>query len=258
MADGEGKGRAEQVSAATLCSSGLVALPQQVSQGPVEGFEICKFAARIGRLQKTVVLAARLIGEQLRRGGFRLGAWFYTFTYREGVEWSPRHISEFRKNFKRWCERRGIFCAMVWVLEFTLRGRPHYHALVFLPLGFVPPKPDKQGWWKHGMTQRQQAKKPIAYMCKYASKCCPDMAMAAPKGARLHGVSGLDAEGARQVRVRKSPQGAREALGLDADIRKALGGYLDRATGTFWPSPWRVFFDGAGRLFCIKVENVNS
>ncbi|MFS8387721.1 replication initiation protein, partial [Xanthomonas campestris pv. campestris] len=45
---------------------------------------------------------------------------------------------------------------------------------------------------------------------------------------------------------------AREALGGEADIRKAKGGWFDRLTGEFWPSPWKVTFI-FGRTFAWKV-----
>ena len=32
------------------------------------------------------------------------------------------------------------------------------------------PKADKQGWWRHGMTNTVPARSPVGYLCKYTSK----------------------------------------------------------------------------------------
>ena len=65
---------------------------------------------------------------------------------------------------------KGIFIHYVWVLELTKRGRPHYHVLFWLPRGISMPKADKQGWWRHGMTNTVPARSPVGYLCKYTSK----------------------------------------------------------------------------------------
>lgn len=140
----------------------------------------------------------------------------------------------------------------MWALELTKRLRPHYHLLVWLPKGVTLPKPDKRGWWPHGMTRIEWARNAVGYLAKYASKFNPETAFALPKGMRTHGVGGLNDESARELRWWRSPTAAREALGALADIRKVLGGYADKRTGLFWPSPWRVFVDNLGRVFVYQ------
>ncbi|MBB3344518.1 hypothetical protein [Luteimonas sp. RC10] len=105
------------------------------------------------------------------------------------------------------------------------------------------------------MTKIERARNAVGYLAKYASKFCGAMAEAFPKGFRTHGVGGLNDESKRELRWWKSPQDARDALGVDADIRKVPGGYADKRTGEFWPSPWRVYFD-KGRVIAWKLEAI--
>jgi hypothetical protein len=139
-----------------------------------------------------------------------------------------------------------------WVLELTQRLRPHYHVLFWLPRGIKLPKPDDAGWWTHGSTRIEWARHAVGYIVKYASKFCAEMAMHLPRGYRTHAVGGLNEESKRELRWWKSPLDAREALGLFADIRKIVGGYADKHTGLFWPSPWRVLVQPDGRLIAWK------
>lgn len=141
----------------------------------------------------------------------------------------------------------------LWVGELTKRLRPHYHILIWIPRGMFIPKADSCGWWPHGMTRIERARNAVGYLAKYASKFTGAMAEAFPKGFRTHGLGGLSDESRRELRWWKSPLAAREALGADADIRKVRGGYTDKRTGDFWPSPWRVFCD-RGRIIAWKLE----
>lgn len=113
-----------------------------------------------------------------------------TLTYRPDVVWNRRHITNTIKCYREWARRRGIKLAYVWVLELTQRGVPHYHVLIWLPRGYTPPLPDKQGWWKHGHTQAAWARSPVGYIAKYASKGTNGQLL--PKGARVWGYGGLD------------------------------------------------------------------
>lgn len=137
-------------------------------------------------------------------------------------------------------------------MELTKRLRPHYHLLFWLPRGIKLPKPDESGWWKHGSTRIEWAKHAVGYMAKYASKFVPEAAVHLPRGFRTHAVGGLNEESRREMRWWKSPLEAREHLGESADIRKVLGGYADKLTGLFWPSPWRVLIQPDGRLIAWR------
>ena len=93
-----------------------------------------------------------------------------TLTYRDDVDWSPRQVSNYLKCVREWARRKAIFLHYVWVLELTKRGRPHYHVLFWLPRGISMPKADKQGWWRHGMTNTVPARSPVGYLCKYIKR----------------------------------------------------------------------------------------
>lgn len=215
---------------------------------------------RAARLKKSVITGARLHDQEARKGSAR-GAWYMlTATYREGSNSSPRDVSNLvrglRRHFHRVARRKGpgrpVF-RYLWVGELTKRLRPHYHLLIWIPKGVYLPFADRRGWWPHGSTKMEKARNAVGYLAKYASKFTGAMAEAFPKGFRTHGIGGLGDESRRELRWWKAPEAAREALGPDADIRKTFGGYTDKRTGEFWPSPWRVFFD-RGRVIAWKLE----
>lgn len=218
---------------------------------------------RAARLRKSIITGARLHDEEARQGSAR-GAWYMlTATYAEGSDFSPRDVSELvkriRGHFNRFARRKGVGGARfryLWVGELTKRLRPHYHLLIWIPRGFFIPMADRRGWWPHGMTRMERARNAVGYLAKYASKFTAACVDAFPKGFRTHAVGGLSDEARRELRWWKAPLDAREALGPDADIRKVFGGYADRRTGDFWPSPWRVCFD-RGRVIAWKMEPIS-
>ena len=186
-----------------------------------------------------------------------------TTTYREGSNSSPRDVSDMVRSVRRYfCRAVGLRYRSyrprfryLWVGELTKRLRPHYHLLLWIPRGIYLPKADKAGWWPHGSTKIEKARNAVGYLAKYASKFTTAMAEAFPKGFRTHAVGGLDDESKRELRWWKAPKDARDVLGPDADIRKVQGGYADKLTGSFWPSPWRCFFD-QGRVIAWKLEQI--
>jgi hypothetical protein len=215
------------------------------------------------RLKKSIITGARLHDQEATKGSMR-GAWYMlTATYREGSDPSPRDVSDLVRAIRRYFNRvaglkyrshRPRF-RYLWVGELTKRLRPHYHLLIWIPRGIFIPKVDSRGWWSHGMTKIEKARNAVGYLAKYASKFTGAMAEAFPKGFRTHGVGGLGDESKRELRWWKAPKDARDALGPDADIRKVPGGYADKRTGDFWPSPWRVYFD-KGRTIAWKLEPI--
>lgn len=215
------------------------------------------------RLKKSIITGARLHDQEAQKGSTR-GAWYMlTTTYGKAGDRSPRDISELLKRIRGFFDRavriryrghRPRF-RYLWVGELTRAGVPHYHVLIWIPKGIFIPKADKRGWWPHGHTQIQKARNAVGYLAKYASKWSGDMAAAFPKGFRTHGVGGLNDESKRELRWWKAPTDAREALGTLADIRKALGGYVDKLTGDYWPSPWKVMFKN-GQTIAWKLERI--
>lgn len=216
--------------------------------------EIDRHKSRAVRMRKSILTGARLLVEEGQRGGFR-GRWaMLTATYRNEGAWEPKHVSVLRQRVFEWLKRRGVKARFVWCLELTRKLVPHYHFLIWLPRGLTIPKPDKQGWWPWGMTRVEWARRAVGYVAKYASKATPEAFAAMPKGARTHGVGGLTGEGARQLRWWKAPTFSRDALGPDADIRKVVGGYVDKCCGLFLRSPWHVVIGDRGRVFAWRDD----
>lgn len=242
---------------------GLVPYKTSGQDAPKTGrvsIEIDPLLARAQRLKKSVITSARLHNDEAKATGFR-GAWYMlTLTYRDGCNSGPRDISDLlramRGHFNVTRSRAKRFAGQVfrylWVGELTQRGIPHYHILIWIPQGMYFGKIDKRGWWPHGCTNMKKARNAVGYLAKYASKFTSLVAGQFPKGFRTHGCGGLNQESKRELRYWKAPVSAREILGVAADIRKALGGWFDKLTGEFWPSPWRVTIFG-GRIIAWKV-----
>ncbi|CAI8803215.1 protein of unknown function [Methylococcus capsulatus] len=202
---------------------------------------------RLNRMKRGVMTAARLHQEEAEQGGFRISAWFVTLTYRDEVEWEPGHVSECLKRVRQWCERRGVRFRYVWVSEVQEERRAwygghclHYHLMVFLPKRLALPKFDKQGWWKHGMTQTARLKaRGVAYIAKYASK---GGKAEFPKRVRIHGCGGL-LHAARNERTWwLCPAYVREhypSPGLKPR-RCPGGGWVSKLTGEWIPSQFRI------------------
>lgn len=239
---------------------GLV--PSSTSDTRLFSVELDRNKIRAQRLKKSVITGARLHDQEAQKGSAR-GAWYMlTTTYATGRSASARDISELLKRVRGYFGRvtrsvrfRSARFRYLWVLELTKSLRPHYHVLLWIPRGVFIPHVDRAGWWPHGLTKFEKARNAVGYLAKYASKFVGEAAEALPKGFRTHAVGGLSDESKRELRWWKSPQEAREFLGPLADVRKALGGYVDKLTGEFWPSPWRVFSLN-GRTFAWRIENV--
>lgn len=234
---------------APQASAGLVSLKTSDTLDP-HTVEIDQEKARLARLRRSVLSAAHLFQQQW--SGFRRpGIAMLTLTYRDVNAFEPRHISELLKRIRQWLQRRKKRFMYVWVAELQQRGALHYHVLIWLPRGLTLPKPDKQGWWSHGSTRIEWARKPVGYLCKYVSKF--DVEGGLPKGARLHGAGGFS----------KASQSIRQWLNLPTWLKSFAGvgsrfvrikgvGLVDRDSGVCMPSPWRVSCR-AGRVFAQKI-----
>lgn len=210
-------------------------------------------ARRLGKMKCNVITSARLHVEEARKGGFR-GKWaMVTLTYRESERWVAKQVTEFLKCVRAYANRAGFQCRYTWVLELTQRGRPHYHVLIWLPKGRTLPKPDKQGWWKYGLTRIEWARNAVGYLAKYASKGFDDMRQI-PFGARLSGFGGLNKQSRIELRWWKLPGWLRKTWDEICDVTrpKKGGGYVRRDTGEFLASPWAVYWHG-GTLVLGKV-----
>jgi hypothetical protein len=151
------------------------------------------YKSRLRKVARGIMEAANLVQDELQHGGIRYRAAFCRLSYRPGEVFAPRQISDALKLVRKWCERKGHWCRIVWRFEFGEQsGRPHYHVLVWLPKGVTMPKWDNQGWWPHGFTNMQWARSPVGYIAKYASKATVSLWDGfSTKGARWWGCGGL-------------------------------------------------------------------
>lgn len=209
---------------------------------------------RLRKMKQNVITSARLHEEEARQGSMR-GRWaMLTLTYRDDERWVARQVSDLLMSIRKYCDRNCFRFRFVWVLELTQRGRPHYHLLVWLPKGRTLPKPDKQGWWKQGLTRIEWARNAIGYMAKYASKGDDYSLATLPKGARLSGNGGLSKQSRTELRWWKLPQWVREVFSEICDVGREQGGYRNRSTGDFLASRYRVVFIGGALLLCEVIS----
>ena len=220
---------------------------------------------RAARCKQRTITRARLLDEGVQRGGFR-GRWLMvTFTYRDDVKWEARHAAEFWHRARQWFRRQKVELRYTWTMELTGRGRPHYHALVWIPRHLMLPQPDRRGWWSCGMTRTEVARNAVGYLAKYASKavagnpCDGDgNEMRFPRGARISGGSQLRGEARTEWRFWTAPKWARDRISPDGqvtDVRRVPGGYLEVATGEIHRPPWRFLglsADGKQLLFAPR------
>lgn len=214
--------------------------------------ELDPHLTRLRRMSRSVLTACRMHEFELRHQRYK--PLMLTLTYREVGAWSPRHISELLQRARVWLHRRGFPLRYVWVGELQQRGALHYHVVIWLPRGLTLPKPDKQGWWPHGSTRIEWARKPAGYLAKYASKLDSKVGLGFPRGARLHGRGGLEAFGRAVAQWFNLPQWAREVTDLAGRAMRVKGiGLVDRQSGVCLPTPWRVSFSKSGTACAQKV-----
>lgn len=218
---------------------------------------IDQHARRIKRMRGVVEHSMRLAESQLfASGGFRFRRLLVTLTYRGVDDWSAGHLGSYIRRARKWATRLGFALKWSWVAELQERGAVHYHVCIWIPKRHRLPEADLCGWWPHGRTNVATAKGgasgAMAYLGKYMSKATPASSMKFPKGARMFGAGGLDREQRREVRYRLAPFWVRDELGTYADIRRAVGGWMDRLTGLFVASPWKIEIDGSGLVWAYR------
>lgn len=199
---------------------------------------LCPVEARLKQMKKSVLNSARLLRASLEGGSYRMA--MVTLTYRKVGEWRPNHMSAFMDHVRTYMKRRfDLRTRYVWVAELQERGAVHYHCLIWLPKGVTLPKPDKRGWWPHGMTRVEWAKKAIGYLTKYVSKL-QSKTVAFPRGLRICGSGGLDADGRNERAWWRLPNYVREVWGIADCVRPAVGGgFVAKASGEWMASRYR-------------------
>jgi len=206
--------------------------------------------ARLRRMRRSVLTSASLHQDSLP-SGFR--AAMVTLTYRQDAEWSPRHLSGFVKLARQWLGRRGHRFRYTWVAELTKAGTVHYHIVFWISRRVRLPKPDKAGWWPHGMSRIEFARRPVGYLAKYASKGACGFKL--PKGARMFGAGGFLTAGRLYRAWRMAPSYVRGVC-RPADIpqRAVGGGWVLRASGEWFPSFWRVIGRPPGLIVVVPAR----
>jgi len=206
------------------------------------------------RMFKSLSIAGDFLAAGTDPRGRRLRGIFLTATYRPEVMWQPYQWAACLKRMRQWCDRRGVAFRVVWCAEQHKSGRVHYHAVLMVPHRRTLPKPDKQGWWPHGMTRIEWCRKPsVGYLMKYATKG-GHVPRPWPKGCRIHGHGGLDGP----QRIRRAwwvlPRYIRAQVEPDWKVCRARGGgWVSPVTGEWWPAweppaltEWRArVFEGA-------------
>lgn len=179
-----------------------------------------------------------------------------TLTYRPDVDQEAGQIVGCLRAIREYLRRRSVELRYVWVQEFTRRGRPHYHVLLWLPLGVTLPKPDKRGWWPHGMTRIEWARNAVGYIAKYASKA--DALVRPQPGSRMHGSGGLVDDARLEQRWWKRPLWMRDQTNMRQVVRRCRGGFVLVDSGEFLRCPWEVVFSGGDVWLRRRVFESNQ
>lgn len=213
-------------------------------------------------MRRNVLASSNMMNAEVERNkAYRHKAMFLTFTYRKNVEPAPDHMTRLWTNYRNWCKRIGIDSKYVWVAELHKSGRLHYHAIVWLPLHIKLPyfdlyrlvgAPAYHGigprrmvaWWPHGMTNTKRARSPVGYLAKYASKAVRsigDEEHSFPRGLKVYGVGGLDKDQKQIRRFINLPAWLAERVGPHEPVKRITGGgWVEKLTHVFWPSPWKL------------------
>lgn len=218
---------------------------------PTDRIRIDPIASRLKRLKCSVLTAARLHAQSKEKWRVVM----VTPTYAPDSHWHARDISNLVKCIREWLSRRGVEMRYVWVLEYTKKGKPHYHMLVWLPLGITLPHADKRGWWTKGWTNQEWAKNAVGYIAKYASKGS-DLCQYV-RGARHHGNGGMTGDAQLEQRWWKLPTWLRGSVQPSDRVRRAQtgtgGGYINPQTSEVYSSPYEVLFIG-GSVFIQRKK----
>lgn len=218
---------------------------------------IDRHRSRVTRMRRSVLtvckeIEAAIASTLYTRRSDRPRPVLLTLTYRPDVDPAPRHVSDLLKRVRQWADRRDLELPYVWCAELHQSGRVHYHVVLWLPSSVMLPKPDKQGWWPHGMTNLKACKSAPWYVAKYASKGHTPDGRTFPPGLRIHGSGGLTDAQRMARRWWCLPTWAREWFPrADLDPRRTVGGFFSRSTGEFRPSPWRIQVHSGGAVSAV-------
>lgn len=235
-------------------STGLVYSVTSLTEKPT--FIVEKWGRRVRKMSHSVITRCRIQAEELHRGGRRFRAALLTLTYRPGTPWAAGHISKLLEAACQYLSRHGVTPRYQWVMELMRSGVPHYHILFFLPRGHTLPKPDKRGWWVHGLTRIEWARNPVGYLAKYASK--GNGSTHFPKGARIHGGRGLEVGGRLEARWWACPRWVRAIWTVEDAPQRSRGGYMSAATGEWRRCPYEIVSHSPDWSIIVMRERVSD
>lgn len=174
---------------------------------------------------------------------------FFTLTYRDGEEWQSSDISNFIDNYRVFIKRKlknpkyKLTC--VWTAEnHEDRDYIHYHGVIWIPNGILPPKPDttertRKPWWPHGSSNVQRARNPAIYIAKYIGKSLEPLKL--PKRARTYSIN---VRSLMDISYLSTPGWLQYFSRFGDKIRRVKGwGWVNFTTQRAYTSPWkeRVF-----------------
>lgn len=239
-------------------TSGLGYFEERKEQQKALGvFEIDAQAKRLTSLRAAVGFAARAM--EVQEAGHRdKSAWMVTLTYRDGVAWHARHVSEAIRCFRRWCQKRGFPVRYVWIGELQDGKRRvdgvgrqviHYHLVVWLPPKVRAPHFDRKGWWPHGMSNvpPKPARSGAGYLISYCKKT-KDLS-GLPRGARAYGVGGLDHAMRRARRWLRLPSMVQGNGSIWDGFRPVVGGGWSSPHGVHMASEFQRIH--VGGVWCL-------
>lgn len=222
-------------------------------------FEVVTDEARLKKMKRRICKAAEL-HEKAMHDSAEYAPAMVTLTYRDGSDWSARHLSEAFKRVRQWLARRGRTFRYVWCAELQERGAIHYHVIAWFPAKFhgtkarkvadTPPFWDAEGWWPHGSSQSAWADNPIGYIASYVSKISGKDRL--PAGARMHGSGGFTVDERKYMAHHSRQTWVRVLSYIGQKIQRAQGGGVIQhfACGLRRriPSPYLVIARGFGRV----------
>jgi len=118
--------------------------------------------------------------------------------------------------------------------------------MMWLPKGLTPPKPDNQGWWKHGSTNCKWVNRPAGYLAKYSSKT--DQKNGLPPGFRMWGVTGLRGTWRDLLRWWLAPSWLKDFVTPGDALRRVGPWWENRTTGVAYKSPYTLVDYIGGRM----------
>ena len=202
---------------------------------------------RFATARHGIITSARLISDFLQPRNYVPIMITLTYADRGRSAYVPRHLSDFLRRVRYRLHRDGLPCFDVWVLEDQKDSTPHYHLILWLPRNYRLPMPDKVGWWPHGSTRIEVARKAVRYIAAYAAKVGRDgrseweASLALPRHARVWGAGGLTPHMRSVVRWWHLPAHFRDSFGSDAQlVRCKGGGWVSRSTGEWHPPKYRL------------------